>query len=331
MDYKTRNEAIWADRQKGMSHSQIAAKYNIPEGTSWRVVHMMKRAKAITIRPPAHIERRENVGTDTIDWSQALTALRRRKRFLNVMHLSDIHFPYHDKTALALTYDVIKHVQPDVIVVGSDAFDLPTISRFGPDADLNVDDWLEQIEPYWLEHIHALRTSAPNAALPFIVGNHDARALAEIKKLSVPRVTMRQFVDTVRASGDVYWLGDTSEVDIGNLTVAHGWKTTRHTAAATLAAYQNQRNVAVGHTHRPDYYTVRGSAYSVTCVVGGCLCQLTPHYQQGRKHTDWQHGTMLATVDTQGHNTALQNLVYYHDNDAMWTAVGTHIIRSEHG
>jgi len=331
MDYKTRDAAIYRLWLQGTPYKDITKRYGIPLGTAYRIVHYQKQAKAKQIAPPAPVKRPENAETDAKLWQDRLTALKRAKRFLRVMHLSDIHFPYHDKSALALTYEIVAHVQPDVIVVGSDAFDLPTISRFEPDKDLNVDDWLDQITPYWRQHINALRHVAPNAALPFIVGNHDARALAEIKKLSVPRVAMRHFIDTVRADGEVYWLGDTSEVDIGNLTVAHGWKTTRHTAAATLQAYQNQRNIAVGHTHRPDFYTVRGSAYSVTCVVGGCLCQLTPHYQQGRAHTDWQHGTMLAIVDTQGHNTALQNIVYHHGENERWAAVGGQIVRITHG
>ena len=322
-----RDAAIYKLRQQGQSYSALADKFDLPLGTIYRIMHYQRKHRQPQIQPSQPISRPENEDTDASTWRRRFESLSSRKRFVTVMHLSDVHFPFHDEAALALTYKLVERVQPDVIVVGSDAFDLPTISRFEPDRDLNVDDWLDQIQPYWAAFVAALRNSAPDALMPFIVGNHDARALAEIKKLSVPRVAMRHFVETVRAGGDVLWMGDTSEIDIGNLTVAHGWKTTRYTAAATLQAYQHQRNLAVGHTHRPDYYTVRGASYSVSCVVGGCLCQLTPHYQQGRKHTDWQHGTMLGIVDTAGSSTALQSIVYHGDDD-KWCAIGTDVIRT---
>jgi predicted phosphodiesterase len=323
-----RDAEIFSLRQQGKSYAWIADEYDLPLGTVYRIMHYQRKHRKPQIKPSQPILRRENADTDAPTWTRRFDALSRRKRFVTTMHLSDIHFPFHDEAALALTYKIVQHVQPDVIVVGSDAFDLPTISRFEPDRDLNVDDWLDQIQPYWRDFIHALRTAAPDALLPFIFGNHDVRALAEIKKLSVPKIAMRHFVDTIRNEREVLYLGDTQEVDVGNLTVAHGWKTTRYTAAATLQAYQNQRNVAVGHTHRPDYYTVRGASYSVACVVGGCLCQLTPHYQQGRKHTDWQHGTMLGIVDTAGSSTALQSIVYHDSDGGKWASVGTHVIEA---
>lgn len=328
MTTEERDAKIYSARQRGISYAQIAKDYDIPLGTAYRVVHYQRKKAKPEIQPTHQIKRHENERTDIARWHDGMAAIRRRTSYATVMHLSDIHFPFHDEQALALTYAVVKHAQPDIIVVGSDAFDLPTISRFDADHDLNVDDWLDQIAPYWSTFIDNLRKAAPNALLPFIVGNHDARALAEIKKLSVPRVVMNHFIDTVQCDGEVMWLGDTGEIDIGNLTVAHGFKTTRHTAAATLQAYQHQRNIAVGHTHRPDYYTVRGAAYSVACVVGGCLCQLTPHYQQGRKHTDWQHGTMLGVVSLDGKASELSSLRYHDDGGAMWTSIGTQVIRS---
>ena len=321
-----RNAKIYKMRQQGVSYKVISKALGIPQGTARRVVYHEKRKRQPDIQPTAIVQRPENETTDFQLWERSLATLAKRKRWLTVMHLSDIHFPYHDETALRLTYKLIAAMQPDVIVVGSDAFDLPTISRFEPDRDLDVDDWLHQLTPYWRSFIASLRNAAPDALLPFILGNHDARALAEIKRLSVRRVVMQHFIDMVRADDAVLWLGDTQEVEIGNLTVTHGWKTTRHTAAATLQAYQHQRNVIAGHTHRPDFYTVRGAAYSVACAVGGCLCQLTPHYQIGRKHTDWQHGTVIATVDMQSHAASLNNIVYQPADGKLWTSIGTQVI-----
>ena len=325
MSVLNRNRRILADRDAGQSYSDLQAKYNLPQSSLRRIVSETRRI-AVSVSPTEIISRLENQDTDFDKWESAYKRLTATKTFIRVMHLSDIHFPFHDKPALTLTYEIVRLVQPDVIVVGSDAFDLPTISRFEPDRDLNVDDWLQHIQGYWKEFIHELRQRAPAALMPFIVGNHDSRALSEIKKLSVPKTVMSHFIDMVRSDGDVFWLGDTSEIEIGNLTVSYGWKSTRHAAAATLQAFQYQRNIIVGHTHRPDFYTVRGSAYSVACMVGGCLCQLTPHYQQGRKHTDWQHGTVLATVDTRGNNSHLQNLIYHNEGNRIWTVVNGQVI-----
>lgn len=316
-----RNKRILADKLAGAEYKQLSSKYNLPESSLRRIVSELRRA-AVPIKSES-VDRPENAQTDFGQWAKRFEQIKKRKRFVTVMHLSDIHFPYHDTQALSLTYKVVAQIQPDVIVVGSDSFDLPTISRFGPDKDMAVNDWLQQLKPYWQAFINNLQLAAPNALLPFIVGNHDNRALEEIKKLSVPKVVMDYFIDTVRCDNNVMWLGGTSEVEIGNLTVAHGWLTNKYTAASTLLAYKYQRNLIVGHTHRPDFNTVRGANYSVACAVGGCLCQLTPHYQSNRQHTDWQHGTVVAIVDTQTVNSQLHNLIYH---DTKWTSIGTQVI-----
>jgi predicted MPP superfamily phosphohydrolase len=113
--------------------------------------------------------------TDQGEWPRCLHGLAAEKRVATVMHLADMHMPFQHDPALERTYQLIAEAQPDVIVLGSDAFDFAMLSRFSKDADLNEQeaDVLRQIRPYWQELIRRVRQVAPNAILVWVWGNRD--------------------------------------------------------------------------------------------------------------------------------------------------------------
>lgn len=260
-------------------------------------------------------------------WHEVLSSLR-KKVYVTVNHQCDIHAPYHDPQALALNYQVVRYMQPDVIVVGSDFNDFPTISAYSPDPDIDDDDVLDVVRPHWWAHIDALQQCAPNAAFVWISGNHDDRMWRYIDETAhqIRNTTREAYIDTIRYQGRVLYIGRVSEVDIGPLTVLHGDNSCLgDMAARKLLTYRRFHGFYLfGHNHKPTYYTTVSGCGTATAVGSGHLSQRIPHYQKGVKYNHWIQGNAYALVDMKGEHADFENLVFKLDQrKIMRTSVGT--------
>lgn len=313
----------------GETQQQLADDYNRRHGTR-RTVGFISRlirdyrqsvasTKIIQIPRAEVVKRPENQTTQQNDWLDQRNQLMKDNRFVRIMHMNDVHLPYHDERAIELFYEIAKRFQPDIVVVGSDAFDNPTISRYPADKDISIDDWLVKSEAYWIPIIDGLRAIVPDAILPFIFGNHDLRALEAIGKSTMPQVAMREYRRIVTYGG-VLWLGKTESVNIGNLTVAHGNKHNKHTAAGTAELY-SFNPVNVGHTHRPQQFR--------SCVVNGMLCQRVPAYDDRGYPSQWQHGTSTIMLDTKTGAVVQNPLLFAESNHRLWCVYGSETIHSQ--
>lgn len=323
--------AQWAIQLKrqGKTAQEIVDTYNADHATEytrgficglWRDYGgRQAQSKIIHIPRSEFVKREENQDTDAQSWQRQLKRLLSDNRHVRVMHMNDLHLPYHDERALDLFFELAIRFQPDIVVVGSDAFDYPTISRYEKDKDINIDDWLMQTERYWIPVINSLRDIVPDALLPFIFGNHDRRALEAIGKSDTPKTVMREYRRII-THGGVQWLGKTEVVEIGALVVAHGKRFNMYASAYTSKDF-NFRPVNVGHTHRPQQM--------LSCVVNGMLCQAIPAYNDNGYPSDWQHGTTLITLDTL-HNTVVQvPYLFEASGNSLWCAYGDEIITSK--
>ncbi|MBE2196299.1 MAG: metallophosphoesterase, partial [Anaerolinea sp.] len=208
-----------------------------------------------------------DLDTDQGEWVRCLHRLASEKRVVTVMHLADVHFPFQHGPALKVTYQLISEAQPDVIVVGSDAFDFAMLSRFAHDADLNEEspDVLKEILPAWREFILRVRKAAPNAVLVWIWGNHDQHLVKYLND-EVPKfrlTLMQHFIDLVRCGGEVLYVGYTDYVRIGPLVVQHGYRTGLNAAKNHLVDAGGQISTMAGHVHRTSDYEVRGEDFIV--------------------------------------------------------------------
>lgn len=205
--------------------------------------------------------------TDQGKWLEALHDLAAGKRYITVMHLADIHFPFENKAALEVVYQLIKHVQPDVIVVGSDAADFALISTFAQDPDLNEEtsDVLDEFDEHWTPFIHRVHEAAPLATLVYIWGNHERR----IKKFLAERAPkfrkriLRDYVDIVRVGGRVLYLGFVDAVRMGPLVVQHGVRTGPTAAKMQASDGGFQTSIMSGHVHTPSEFELRGQDYRI--------------------------------------------------------------------
>jgi len=264
---------------------------------------------------------------DLSKWKDALSDLRRQNHFV-VGHASDIHAPFHDQQALNLSYQTTHHLQPNIVVVGSDFADFPTISAYAPDPDLGNEDILETIQQAWWRHIDDIRKAAPNAVLVWIRGNHEERLWRFINE-SAPQIrntTRDAFINLIRYQGNVLYLGDIPEIEIGPLTVLHGDNTCIGDMAARklLTHRRFQGFYMFGHNHKITEYTTQGNNRLSGAAGGGHLGQRIPHYQRNSKFNHWIQGTCYGIVDWKADYVAFENLKFQVDNKGtLHTSIGS--------
>lgn len=94
-------------------------------------------------------------------------------RWKTILVGSDLHDIEVDPFWLRVFIDTARRVQPDVICLNGDVFDLAEFGRY----DVDPRDWdiAGRISFVWEEIFHPLREACPNAQIDLIEGNHEAR------------------------------------------------------------------------------------------------------------------------------------------------------------
>lgn len=308
----------------GYSYKQIAAKLDVEYDAVKSAMYRWRKKSINEVHVPYIIKRYEDQPAETERWTNTLNRLSKRNRFLRVAHINDLHFPFFDEDAFNMTLEILAQFRPHLTVVGSDCMDNPTASKWERNRDILIDDFIGEMEYHYPMMIDRIRVSCDETELAYIAGNHDQWAMRYIRETESPKTLFNEYIRIARQKGQVMWLGATDRVRVGSLTVVHGEFATVHTAKKLLDDSSGQENIMCGHTHRPDFYTVKGILGSVKAAVSGCNCSLSPHYQYAKKATKWQHGTVLATVDmskgVHPYNAVhFDNLVYNHEHDHLWT------------
>lgn len=99
-------------------------------------------------------------------------------RFKTILVCSDLHDVEIDLFYLRVLIDTAKRVQPDVIVLAGDIFDLPEFGKYGVDPrEWNV---VGRIKFAHEKILGPLREACPNTQIDFIEGNHEARMLRQL-------------------------------------------------------------------------------------------------------------------------------------------------------
>lgn len=232
---------------------------------------------------------------------------------IRVFGFPDIHWSQRDERALSIAEAAHRYFQPDITVVGGDLLDCGPFSRFPTStmAEALSGSWVEEeLDPAcrWLDKIQQ-RTKQTTI---FLEGNHEARvekvcasggrALQAMYPLVSPRLNIqrgrKRFVY-------VPWNTDGCTVGPGagkydlspNLTVVHGWFTSKYPARKHLDTSRTQ-SVIFHHTHRVDSVTLK-NPWDNTLLTGtgtGCLCKLMPLYAHGGKPTEWCHAFWVAFI-----------------------------------
>lgn len=256
-----------------------------------------------------------------LDFQAALRRLSRKKRFITVAHPCDIHQPDHNQDALDLTYKLYDAVRPDIFVRGSDQNAHDNLGKFTPNPDSveQTRDEVKQSGLFNLELSTRFHDMTGGAIQVWIDGNHDKPRLDNYLHQHAPKVrdvVEEAWIKGVKAGGLVHYIGNVSEVLIGNLLIKHGDVTTENAAKTMLTNVGFQVSIVAGHVHRFTYFNFNGHHHMIKAMTSGCLCNLIPSYMavKGQKpRKAWQLGTIISTVDTQTNNVWMDDYIYLRD------------------
>lgn len=176
------NDEVFVSRNYFRNNSQISdATWNRYFGT----FEEFKRQAGLQLSRQQHALERDIARHASVDHYRYINKQRsdyackyereNGNRFKTVIVCSDLHDQEVDKFFLRVLLDTAKRVQPDVISLVGDIFDLPEFGNY------NVDprewDVVGRINFAHENILKPLRENCPNAQIDFIEGNHEARLL----------------------------------------------------------------------------------------------------------------------------------------------------------
>lgn len=210
----------------------------------------------------------------------------------NVLILSDIHAPYHDKKAVtqAVQYGVDEKV--NTVILNGDICDFYAASRFLTDPRKR--DFVGEVESI-KGVLEGIRKALPKARIIFKKGNHEERwfrwlcesapSLLEFKGLSLDVLLDME-------KHKIELVPDRRQIHVADYTIIHGHELGPMFASVISPARgywtRTMCNTVAGHLHRTSEYSALDLNKNRTTVyTAGCLCGLTPDYAP---MNGWNHG-----------------------------------------
>tara|TARA_R110000851_G_C13102760_1_gene569234 strand:- start:16695 stop:18032 length:1338 start_codon:yes stop_codon:yes gene_type:complete len=141
--------------------------------TLTRQQHGLERA----IAKHASVDHYRDLNIDRANWGEKYVR-ENNTRFKTILVASDLHDIEVDRFFLRVLLDTARRVQPDIIVLNGDIFDLAEFGRYS--VDPREWDAVGRIK-FVHEHIFKpLREACPDTQIDFIEGNHEARLLIQL-------------------------------------------------------------------------------------------------------------------------------------------------------
>lgn len=233
---------------------------------------------------------------------------------------SDIHWPYHDEQAWALTVKVAKDLQPKLWFFGGDNTDFYALSDFQKDPKLRLE--LQNELDCSIKNYTLARNTCPNAQFILQAGNHEARwdkylisKAPELKYLDACKLPTVLHLDKL----EIEYLPNGTRKKIGNLNHIHGNEFKVSYGTPAMAMYNKiQANVIFGHYHRVDaYYRRCYDGHQESAHSNGCLSSLEVEYMH---HANWQQSFSLIEYDRQG-NFIVEQIVLHRNEKEVFCLV----------
>jgi len=261
-----------------------------------------------------------------------------RRGVKHVLVGSDFHGQFVDPLALRVFLDVASDIQPDVVVLNGDITDFPQVSRFThmPGAgSLSLQDEID-----WTRNniIARVRKAAPDAALLYVIGNHEQRLIRYLAD-TAPELASLRCLQWDKLFGidefecEMVFGGNfmaprqkdrrdnverrTHKVLYDSLVVTHGRSIAENAAKTELQRWG--MSGTSGHTHRPGIYTRPTLAqpylsWTSTPMMAG--------FAVGKEYVDgpsgWTMGFGLFTVDCAS-GAVIPQLIPVYESFASWS------------
>lgn len=165
---------------------------------------------------------------------------------MKIFVIGDIHFPFHNKTALKKTLAAIKKEKPTHVVQIGDLYDQYAFSRFSKKNIVLAPQELEQARAAARDMWSKIRKSCPRASLYQILGNHDIRLVkrAEERLPEAQEFVKKSLMEYYQFEGVRTIEDDTEELVIKGIIFIHGYR-------SKLGDHMlyNRASTVCGHSH----------------------------------------------------------------------------------
>ena len=226
----------------------------------------------------------------------------------NILAISDVHAPYHNKSALKVALNRGKDLQVDTILILGDFLDFYSLSWF--EKDPRRRDFSAELT-VCREILDVIRQEFPDIEIVYKIGNHEERFERYMKVKAPELLGVKAFRIENLLDAEYFKLtmvGDKRIIKVGKyLNCIHGHEFGRSISSPVNPArglYLKGKEIAIcGHHHQSSHHAEKSMTDShVSCWSLGCLCDLRPEYLPINK---WNHG--FAEIQRNGDKFRLTN------------------------
>ena len=220
--------------------------------------------------------------------------------------LSDIHFPYHDLTALTCAIKHLKEQEIDCLYLNGDIQDFYSISRHEKEKDMR--DFKREVDMN-RDFLQRLRDLFRTIPIYYKLGNHENRFARALN------VEAEEFAQLHDLQFDIFFrldklgitmIEDWQGMEMGDLLVLHGHELYGGGGVNPSQNLFNKTicNTLIGHVHRTSTTQKKtGFKEFINTYSTGCLTLLSPKYMPFSMHN---HG--FAIVDIENGKSSVINI-----------------------
>lgn len=164
----------------------------------------------------------------------------------SVLIMSDLHMPFHDRSALRKAIKFCGQKKPDVILINGDLADQYAASRFPRQVNLMTnEEEIRLFRKYAEEMFYTLQRVSPKSKIILTRGNHCVRLNKRIQERLPELVGVFDFDSLFAFDGVETIYNPRDYVKIDDCYYMHGWYTK---PGQTVDYFQH--SVAIGHSHK---------------------------------------------------------------------------------
>lgn len=209
-----------------------------------------------------------------------------------VARVGDLHTPFHDPKALAVTLKFMDFLQPQTLVI-DEMIDFYSISKFDKDPERKLDLQIDLNKTKRI--LKEFRKILPNTQIIMVESNHDKR----LKKYINGKAPELSCLDCLRFGEllglEEYGISYRKVFVYKGVLWKHGNVVRPDSSYTAKAEFQKEGTSGVsGHTHRLGIYfkTLRGGKY--VWLESGCLCT-TQNVEYIDGTANWQLGLSVVS------------------------------------
>lgn len=239
-------------------------------------------------------------------------------RFKTMLIGSDFHDLHVDPFVLGVFIDTAERLQPDIIVLNGDIFDMPEFGKYSIDPrNFQIAERFSFVKT----HIFGpLRRACPDAQIDLIIGNHEWRIL---KLLADKTPAMKVLLSDVMGLtlSDVFGLDEFSINLVAKLDLS-AWANPDITDELKenyrvyfdcfVVSHFKDVEFGVsgtsGHTHKPEQITfVNIPMKRCSWTTTGCVAYTQAEYVEGRDK--WTNSFLIVHIDTEEKSVSPEHVV----------------------